>query len=139
VPIRSTGTADPSVLSDPLMDHRAQKPSDVETANAIYHCVKAHESFETAAQQLFELVQKAQHTRPGRRRIIYLDIEGHRNASGGFDAAMVELQQEFLIGFLGEYVSELALPLAHVVNTKGQRDDVPAQLDIGASSEEPAN
>lgn len=122
------------------MNRRLQpKPSEAETATAIYYCVKAHESFETAAYRLFELVQKAQHTQPGRRRIIFLDIEGHRNAEGGFDADMLELQERFLIGFLGHYVAELGLPLGHIVNAEGQRDDLPQHLDIRVESEEPAN
>jgi hypothetical protein len=129
-----------SGANDPVMSRRLHpKPSETETATAIYYSVKAHETFETAAQRLFELVQKAQRTRPGRRRIIYLDIEGHRNARGGFDDDMLELQERFLIGFLGEFVAELGLPLGHVVNPNGQRDDLPEHLEIRASPEGLAN
>jgi hypothetical protein len=119
--------------SDPRMNQRArQKPSEAETATAIYYAVQAQENFETAAQRLFELVQKAQRARPGRRRIIFLDIEGHRDRQGKFDADMLELQEQFLAGFLGEYVAELALPLGHVVNSKEQRDDLPDRLHLRA-------
>ena len=126
--------------SDPLMNRRVPpKPSEAETATAIYYSVKPHEDFETAAQRLFELVQKAQRTQPGRRRIIFLDIEGHRNARGGFDADMIELQERFLIGFLGDYVAELGLPLGHIVNANGQRDDLPDHLEIRAPSDALSN
>ena len=43
--------------SDPLMNRRVPpKPSEAETATAIYYSVKPNEDFETAAQRLFELV-----------------------------------------------------------------------------------
>jgi hypothetical protein len=46
-------------------------------AVALYHVVYAHEGFETSALALFNLVQEAQRNHPGRRRALYLDIEGH--------------------------------------------------------------
>jgi hypothetical protein len=97
---------------------------------AIYHAVRAHEGFEKAAQTIFELVREAQRKQPGRPRVIYLDIEGHRNNQGGFDTDMLELQQEFLIGFLGDYVTELVLPLIRVANKRPQNDEVPDRLGI---------
>ena len=65
---------------------------------ALYHVVYAHEGFTEAANALFELVKRAQEQWPGKRRRLYLDIEGHRNSDGGFDADMLELQSEFLVG-----------------------------------------
>src|SRR5262245_22629465 len=60
-------------------------------AIAIYHRVYPHEGFEESAQILFKLVQRAQLQYPGKRRLLYLDIDGHRNSEGGFDADMLEL------------------------------------------------
>lgn len=65
-------------------------------AVAIYHVVYSHEGFEESAQILFKLVQRAQRVMPGKPRQLYLDIEGHRNSEGGFDADMLELQTVFL-------------------------------------------
>jgi hypothetical protein len=48
-------------------------------AVAIYHLVFSHEDFETAANHLFELVKNAQKQCPNQNRILFLDIEGHRN------------------------------------------------------------
>src|SRR3972149_6969279 len=67
---------------------------------AIYHVVYEHEDFNHAANALFTLVQRAQHLQPGKKRKLFLDIEGHRNSKGGFDADMLELQKEFLTDFL---------------------------------------
>jgi hypothetical protein len=82
-------------------DSRAQSRLVVgEKAVALYHCVYAHEGFEQSAQRLFQLVHDAQQQHPGKKRVLYLDIDGHRTSEGGFDADMFELQDEFLLGFL---------------------------------------
>ena len=54
-------------------------------AVALYHIVYNHEGFEESAQALFKLIQRAQSLSPGKKRILYLDIEGHRNSDGSFD------------------------------------------------------
>jgi hypothetical protein len=64
-------------------------------AVAIYHVVYSHEGFEESVQILFNLVQRAQRVMPGKLRQLYLDVEGHRNSEGGFDADMTELQTVF--------------------------------------------
>jgi hypothetical protein len=104
-------------------------------AIAIYHLVYAHEGFEEAAQTLLTLVQEAHRRHPGTPRKLSLAIEGHRNSVGGFTPAMVELQHEFLLGFLSSYLSELHTPLVHAVNTKPQEDDLPPALVIQAPRE----
>ena len=92
-----------------LMEERAQKLtleydiSDYAVVNAdnkpegklsrsgigIYHRVYAEESFEDAAARLLELVNEAQKKFPGKHRILYLDIDGHRRKNGTFDADML--------------------------------------------------
>jgi hypothetical protein len=99
-------------------------------AIAIYHLVYAHEDFEEAAQRLFTLVQAAQRRHPGKKRKLYLDIEGHRQSGGGFDPDMVELQHEFLLGFLSPYLSEIHAPLVRATNTKLQEHELPPTLVI---------
>jgi hypothetical protein len=59
-------------------------------AVALYHLVYAHEGFDEAGQALFKLVQQAQKLQPNKPRLLFLDIEGHRNEQGGFDVDMVE-------------------------------------------------
>lgn len=99
-------------------------------ATALYHIVYAHETFDQAAKALLALTRQAQETHPGGPRRLYLDIEGHRNAVGGFDGDMLELQQEFLLGFLMPFLSEASCPIGRVQNPKGQRDDMPEALAI---------
>lgn len=100
-------------------------------AVAIYHIVYRDESFEDAAGKLFELVQHAERTRPGQRRILYLDIEGHRNEQGGYDSDMFELQREFILGVLMPFLAEIHLPLTgRVTNSHPQRADIPDHLTI---------
>lgn len=97
---------------------------------AIYHVVYQLEKFEESAQALFNLVQQAQRQQPGKQRTLYLDIEGHRNDEGGFDADMMELQNEFLMGFLSRYLSEIHAPLVKAKNPHPQDNNIPPALVI---------
>ena len=105
---------------------------------ALYHVVYAHEGFEETAQTLFKLIQRAQQLQLGRKRVLFLDIEGHRNHDGGFDADMLELQTEFLLGFLGRFFSEMRLPLAHLRNPGEQDNEIPETLIIQSRSDRDA-
>ena len=97
---------------------------------ALYHVVYAQEDFEESAQTLLRLVQRAQRLRPGKKRKLYLDIEGHRNSEGGFDTDMLELQKDFLLGFLSPYLSEIHCPLVSVTNSEPQENDIPPTMII---------
>lgn len=55
---------------------------------ALYHRVMRRENFEKAAKDLVSLVYAAEKKEPGKPRTLYLDIDGHRNAQGRFDADM---------------------------------------------------
>jgi hypothetical protein len=113
------------------MDNKGQsRVESGDKAIAIYHVVYPHEGFEEAAQALFTLVQEAQRRHPGKPRKLYLDIEGHRQSGGGFDPDMVELQQEFLLGFLSPYLSEIHAPLVRATNTKPQANELPPTFVI---------
>jgi hypothetical protein len=91
--------------------------SDSKKGTAVYHAVKRHEDFETAAQMLFELTREAAQRFPGKPRHLFLDIDGHRNSEGGFDHDMLELQQQFLMEFIGPYYSEVHAPLVNFKNS----------------------
>ena len=97
---------------------------------ALYHVVLPHEGFEDAARALFRLVHRAQAVKPGARRMLFLDIEGHRQADGTFDADMRELQQEFLFDVLAPFLSEAHGPLVTLRNPHPQDDDLPEDLII---------
>ena len=101
-----------------------------ERAVAIYHCVYEHETFETTAQALFDLVQRAEQQCPGRERRLYLDIDGHKNTKGGFDSDMMEIQTKFLPQALSHHLSEFSTPLGHFANSRPQDNDIPPELII---------
>ncbi|MGH7493316.1 MAG: hypothetical protein ACREOO_13115 [bacterium] len=102
-------------------------------ASVIYHVVYSHEGFDESSQILFKLVQRTQKVRPGTTRKLFLDIEGHRNSEGGFDADMLELQKDFLLGFLAQFLAEIHCPLFQATNPKPQENDIPEELIIKLS------
>ena len=97
---------------------------------ALYHRVLRRENFEKAAKDLVSLVYAAEKKEPGKPRTLYLDIDGHRNAQGEFDADMLELQEEFGLRFLLPFLTEVHFPLISAMNKNPQRNDVPEQLEI---------
>ena len=102
---------------------------------AIQHTVFAEENFQTAARMLYKLIYTAQQKFPNQKRILYLDIEGHRNNAGGYDRDMLELQKEFMLDFLLPYLSVAHLPLCSVENTKLQENEWFEDLAIFAEDE----
>ena len=103
---------------------------------ALYHRVLRRENFEKAAKDLVSLVYAAEKKEPGKPRTLYLDIDGHRNAQGGFDADMLELQKEFGLKFLLPFLTEVHFPLISAKNKNPQRNDVPERLEISHARNE---
>lgn len=99
-------------------------------AVAIYHRVMRREGFEVTARILVELTRDAQYSHPNEPRVLYLDIDDHRNESGGFDVDMLELQKEFILGFLLPFFAEVHIPLISVKNPNEQDNNVPDTLVI---------
>lgn len=102
---------------------------------AIQHTVFAEENFQTAARMLYKLIYTAQQKFPNQKRVLYLDIEGHRNNAGGYDRDMLELQKEFMLDFLMPYISVAHLPLCSIENTKLQENELFEDLAIFAEDE----
>lgn len=105
----------------------AMKAKD-DGAVAILHLMEAGDDFDDTADILFQLVRQAVREHPGRPRWLYLDIEGHRNSAGGFDADSYEIQKEFAIGFLGRWLTRICTPLVEVVTAGVQHEDLPEHL-----------
>ena len=97
---------------------------------SLYHIVAEDHTFDQAAQDIFALVKEAQERYPDWPRVVYLDILGHLDELGRFDPEMVELQQEFLIAAMGQYLTAIDMPLVSVVNPDLQSNDVPDSLGI---------
>ncbi|MFF7025810.1 HNH endonuclease [Streptomyces klenkii] len=98
---------------------------------ALYHDMRVEEDFAKCATRLFSILKKAAAMNPGSPRYLYLDIQGHRNAAGGYDADALEIIREFLLGFLGPYLTEISTPLYQAKNPEPQREDIPDVLNIG--------
>lgn len=92
---------------------------------ALYHRVEKHEDFYVAAKRIFDLIKSSQQNHMNISRILYLDIDGHRNALGDFDPDMYELQKDYLLGFLLPYLTEVTMPLMRVKNPRPQLNDLP--------------
>ena len=101
--------------------------------------IMRRENFEKAAEDLFGLLKSAQAKYPNQERILYVDIDGHRNSEGGYDHDMFELQSDFGIGFLGKYFTEIHFPLASVKNPNPQCNDVPDKFEIFSPENERNN
>lgn len=97
---------------------------------AIYHDMKVYENFERCALRIFECVKQAEKSSPGAPRLLYIDIQGHRNEAGGFDHDTYELITNFALEFLGDYLTEINTPLYHARNPGKQRNDIPDILRI---------
>ena len=111
-------------------ERRRSRKNDDDRDVAIYHVVHSHEGFEESARTLFRLVRRAQVVKPGKRRMLFLDVEGHRANDGGFDPDMLELQNDFLVGFLAPFLCEIHCPLVTLRNPRPQDDDIPDELVI---------
>ncbi|MET9417731.1 hypothetical protein ABZY03_26790 [Streptomyces klenkii] len=98
---------------------------------ALYHDMRVEEDFTKCATRLFSILKKAAAMNPGAPRHLYLDIQGHRDASGDYDADALEIIHEFLLGFLGPYLTEISTPRYQVRNPEPQREDIPDVLNIG--------
>lgn len=96
----------------------------------LYHVVYANERFRHAARAIWSTVQEAQKLYPDRPRALFLDVEGHRNAAGGFDPDMHELQREFIPGCLGRFLSEIHMPLGNYTASSMQENQLPPSLVI---------
>jgi len=102
----------------PAKDVKNQK------AIAIYHLVYEDETFENAANAIIELLSKSQNESPNSPRMLFLDIDGHRNSKCGYDHDMFELMKDFLLGNLIRYFTEMTLPIIKVRNPNEQSNDI---------------
>jgi len=116
---------------DAMMVPRDIQPKAMDSRGiALYHIAYQHEGFVESANIIFKLVSHAQKQYPNVPRHLYLNIEGHRNRNGGFDADMLELQKEYVVAFLSKYLTEFHVPLLSAKHPLGQCNDVPDRLII---------
>ena len=105
----------------------------------IFHLVRKDDDFTRSAQVLFGLVREASRNTPGPRYLM-LAIDGHRNTTGGFDTDMMELQINFVIDFLGPYLTAISTPLltegsdVYLHSVVPQTDRVPDEFEMEGPS-----
>jgi hypothetical protein len=97
---------------------------------AIYCKIFPHNDFGESAQCLFDATREAQDVYPNKKRLLYLEIKGHRIIGNEFDADMFELQKDFLLGFLVPFLTEIHGPLVSVRNSNPQKNDLPPALMV---------
>lgn len=105
---------------------------------AVYHVVFEDENFNDAAIAIMELTRKTVKEHKNQKRVLYLDIDGHRLSDGAFDADMWELQFNFITQNLLYYYSEINLPIVKIINPYEQlEEDLPDKFVIYDSGEFP--
>ena len=73
--------------------------------------------------------------RPDYPRVLYFDLQVHRNDVGGYDHDADELMSHFIFDFIGPFVTEFHAPRCHARNRKVQRNDVPDSFTVMPSPE----
>lgn len=96
----------------------------------LYHVVFEEEDFEDSVYHIHRLVKSSQDKFPNQKRLLFLDIDSHKNENGVFDHDMYELQRHFLLGFLAPYLTEIHMPLGVIKNKKAQKNDVSEKIEI---------
>lgn len=108
-----------------------------EEDNIVLRCnVSAKENFNQAAMKIYKLIYNTQKEYPQVNRTLIVEIEGHRNTLGEYDHDMFELQDEFLMNFMLEFLHILHMPLISVKNPKIQKDLQSDTLMIFENKEE---
>ncbi len=99
---------------------------------SIYHIVEEEDTFEMAAQSVFDLLREAQQRFPDWPRAFFIDILGHEGEARGFSPEFYEFQQEFLFSVVAPFVSAFETSLTGgLANPEAQRNDLPDRLNIG--------
>jgi len=103
---------------------------DPADAIAIVHRVHVHEDFTRTAQILLVLLTQAQQQHPGKKRCLYIEIDGHRDSKGDFDRDMLELQSKFMMDFLFQFLTRVEMPLGSFQNPNPQNNVIPPSLNL---------
>lgn len=117
-------------IFDPIETLSSEEQMRFSKGIALYHYVYRHEGYMQTAHMLFNLVKKAETSFPGKPRYLYLEIEEHRNSSGGFDDEMFDLQRGFILEFLSKYLTRVITPLGAFERKNKQNNDIPDELKI---------
>ena len=111
-------------------DNASTEAEDRASAVVLYHVMRADEGFEKTAEMIFDVVSESARKYPGRPRALFLDIEGHRlgRKNGPYDHDAFEIMNNYVVGFLSPWLTEIHTPLIRARKTSPQRDDLPDHL-----------
>jgi len=76
------------------------------------------------------MLSLAQKQFPNKRRVLYIDVQGHLNSEGGYDQDAFEIISHFVFHVLGPYFSEIHTPRLSTKNSKPQDNEVPDLVEI---------
>ena len=102
----------------------------------ICHTIMENDSIKSAAKDLLKLLSNTQKQKPNKPRILYININGHRNKAGGYDQEMYKLQMEYGRKFLIQFFEEIHFPLYSMKNVSYQNNDIPEKLKLEENDEE---
>ena len=95
------------------------------------HHIDGDDTFDTAAQGVFDLLRRAQQDHPDRLRMLTVTIDGQQGERAGFNEDFFEFQQEFLLGTLGRFITWIELPLTGKLgNPNAQDNQLPDRLAV---------
>jgi hypothetical protein len=120
-------------MAQPPAYNKPERPGiwmSFDNSVGIYHIIQQNDTFEQAAQDLFNLIKDAQNRFPEWPRVLYLDINGHLDEQGRFTQDFVELQQEYMFATLAPFLTALETPMVEGYNPQPQRNDLPDRLRI---------
>ena len=104
-------------------------------AIALYHVIRKSESLSSGSTHILGLIQKAQRDYPGRRRDLFLDIEGHCARDGDFSPETKAFIADIVMDFFGQFISRLHIVGLAIAPPGPQRDDIPDRTpDQGRSA-----
>ncbi|MGW3591540.1 HNH endonuclease signature motif containing protein [Streptomyces fungicidicus] len=98
---------------------------------ALYHDMAVYENFERCAPRIFEVIWASQQKAPNAPRLLYFDVQGHRNSAGDYDRDSLEMVANFLPEKALPYLTELHTPMHSWKNTARQDNRVPREMLIG--------
>lgn len=115
-----------------FIDENPEKTNQLHTQKInIYHNILAEENFEESAKTIFNLVKKSiKSDNINKKRVLFLDIEGHVNKNNNYDHDMSELQIMFIPNMILPFVSEVYMPLFSIKNDRPQKNDIPPNISI---------
>jgi hypothetical protein len=96
---------------------------------AIYYEMRRQDEFEATAGRLWSMVRTAARDHPGAPRVLYMDMEGHKDFRGEYDDDAMKLGH-FVRTALGPFLTKT--PWGRADETAPQSEDLPETIMFSA-------